>query len=296
MTTQPVTPTSCSFLGLKEDPDSSLSFPSTGNFCYHCKPIAVPQFQQQENFCLSLSYTNCPVYKQAADQPLPADLAAEIKKSPGLTLNPKIILMLIIGAVLSVFLIWQGFVFFRTGQLDRRIFMQLSTEKTPTPTRAASEEVPSLTPTATIVAPTNTLLPTPTHLPTNTPLAPQKHALETPIQVEKDQFLIHLAMDGEGFDYLAKNYKTSVDVIRAINYKLPPTVWVNMPVVISPGLTVVNSAWPAFQAYKVLDAEITIDLLANKLNVDAALLKKYNACLDGCMLKENDWVIVPYSK
>jgi hypothetical protein len=103
-------------------------------------------------------------------------------------------------------------------------------------------------------------------------------------------------MDGEGFDYLAKNFKTSVDVIRAINYKLPPTVWVDMPVVIALGLKIVDPASPAFQAYKVLDAEIDIEQLAKKLNVDAALLKKYNACLNGCVLKENDWVILPYSK
>jgi hypothetical protein len=117
-----------------------------------------------------------------------------------------------------------------------------------------------------------------------------------PVSVADHEYLIHLAMDSEGFDYLAKTYKTSVDVIRAINYLLPPAIWVNLPIVVSPGMTSVDPALPALQAYKVVDQEISVEDLAAKLQVDVSLFKLYTACPDGCNFSQGDWVIVPHSK
>jgi hypothetical protein len=144
---------------------------------------------------------------------------------------------------------------------------------------------PKLTPTTNV-----------TPSPTLTIFSPQKHALETPIKVDNHIFLIHLALDGEGFDYLVKTFETTIDVIRSLNYLLPPAIWVNLPIVISPGLDTVDPALPEFQAYKVKDTEISIEDLAKILDVDPELLRHYNACLSGCSLVNGDWLIIPYKK
>ena len=66
----------CPFLGLKDDPDTSLSFPSLWNYCHRSKPIAVVRPEHQRNYCLADEYGNCPVYIQDQEAPLPLEIRA----------------------------------------------------------------------------------------------------------------------------------------------------------------------------------------------------------------------------
>jgi hypothetical protein len=189
---------------------------------------------------------------------------------------------------------WFSYQFLRTGRLNIPFMRQISPTSVIIPT---ATNTPTLAlPTATLVLPTKTLIPTATHTSSPTPLPPQRHALEVPVIVNKQEYLIHRVMDGDGFDYLAKTYKTSVEVIRAINYLLPPAIWVNLPIVVSPGVTAVDPTLPALQAYEVFNDTISLDDLAVKLKVDAKLLRLFNNCPDGCTLAKGDWIIVPHTK
>jgi hypothetical protein len=58
----------------------------------------------------------------------------------------------------------------------------------------------------------------------------------------------------------------------------------------------VDPELPAFQPYEVTEAKITIDELAQKLEVDSMLLRYFNACPDNCRLAAGDWLIIPYPK
>lgn len=63
----------CPFLGVMEDPDTSLAFPSELNFCHAAEPPAVPRFDHQADRCLALAYLSCPVYTSNPKGPLPAE-------------------------------------------------------------------------------------------------------------------------------------------------------------------------------------------------------------------------------
>ena len=111
-------------------------------------------------------------------------------------------------------------------------------------------------------------------------IVPQVHALEVPINVGDHKFLIHRVGVGETFEILAKNYTTTPDVIRSLNYSMRSSLWANSLIVISPGLQTVDLALPAFKTYQVSKQGIMIDELAGKLTVDPALLRLYNGCDD----------------
>lgn len=64
----------CPYLGLKRDPSTVLEFPSERNHCHHARPIAPVNLRYQRLACLTDRYTNCPVYQQASERPLPEDL------------------------------------------------------------------------------------------------------------------------------------------------------------------------------------------------------------------------------
>lgn len=69
--------TACPFLGIKDDPTTSLNFPSTGNFCHHSRPISPINANHQEKFCLSGEHQNCPLYRAATPVPMPRSLLGQ---------------------------------------------------------------------------------------------------------------------------------------------------------------------------------------------------------------------------
>ena len=69
----------CPFLGVLEDPETSLGFPSEMNYCHAAEPPGVPRFDQQLDRCLSLTYLGCPVYSAQEKGPLPKDIRLGIK-------------------------------------------------------------------------------------------------------------------------------------------------------------------------------------------------------------------------
>ncbi len=65
----------CPYLGLLEDSQTTLSYPSSSNLCYHALPIAPPNLDHQRSFCFGgRQHTLCPVFTRSLLAPLPPDI------------------------------------------------------------------------------------------------------------------------------------------------------------------------------------------------------------------------------
>ncbi len=66
----------CPYLGLLQDPQTTLAFPSASNLCYHAKPLAAPSIEYQRSFCLNgRQHTLCPVFSRSELAPLPPEIS-----------------------------------------------------------------------------------------------------------------------------------------------------------------------------------------------------------------------------
>ncbi len=170
--------------------------------------------------------------------------------------------------------------------------------RTSTPTSTATRTSTS-TPTATrtstpTLTATRTSTPTLTATRTSTPtLTAKLYTLEVPFKVDNIGYVLHKVKSGESLTFLTDQYQTSVEAISALNYVLPVPLWEDWVVVVSPG---VKSAvgLPSFETYQVVDAGISIEELAKRLNVDPTMLKHYNLCDTVCHLKVGDWLVIPH--
>ncbi len=280
----------CPYLGLKNDPSTSLTYPSTGNVCFHCQSPTIPKLEYQEHYCLTESHVECSVYHKPETKEFPVELKQIVVK-PKQQTKPWQLPVLFIGVVLAGILIWFGY--------QSVTFTSLAATFTQIPYQTATEEVkPQTSPT---IPPTSTdkptaVPPTATPEPTQTLLPPQFHGLEIPVSVDGKQFLIHMVIEGDQMLFLARDYKTSIEVIQALNNGIPQALWAGTGIVIAPGMVEIDPPLPAFSTYKVTEIEIKIEALAVKLKTDPALFQHYNRCEPGCLLKKGDWVIVPVKK
>jgi len=274
----------CPFIGLRDDSRTFFTYPSTGNHCFHCRFPAVPLLTHQEAYCLGGKHAGCPLYRQDDSKPFPLQFRAGKGHRAARSGSTGRLLVIFIGILLLGLV---GFIFFQKFVTPPLMIPQQTFPTQTVPT--------DIQPSATILPPTRSPAPTSTLVPTATSLPPV-HALEVQIIVGDHKFIIHRVVEGQTFEMLAVTYTTTSEVIRALNPSLNPPLLANSAIVISPGLQSIDPALPAFQAYEVTEAEITIDELAGKLNVDPALLRHYNACDDNCRLAVGDWLIIPIPK
>ena len=281
---QTVTPTpDCPFLGLKNDTRTSLAYANTANHCFHCQVPAIPRLDHQTAFCLTSNFIECSVFAQSEKLPFPGKLKQAVKRPEQQRLVWRTILLLL-GLLLVAVLAWQ-------------VYLSISARQIATAQAAAPASIPSSTPTSPPPTSTPTSQPaSATPSPTATSLPPQKHTLEVPVKVDGQEFIIHAVTTGEQMVLLARDYQTSVEAIQALNYQMSTSVWVGGAIVIAPDTLAIDPAVPAMAAYKVADAEISLQDLAVKLGVDLALLKRYTRCPDGCQLHSGDWVMLPYPR
>ena len=280
----------CPQLGLKGDPSSSVSYPSGGNFCFHCPRPTSPLPLHQKMYCLSENYDQCPVFIQSEKDSYPPHqigasgpfLFEDYPYARKLALFTSIVCIILVAVIFYFF--W-GTNRFNFAQV---VPTAVITEKTATPVPQVDLVilVPSVIPLTKFPSPVPSI--TPTFLPE--PL----HALESPIRVDEHTYIIHFVKAGQGFDYFINKYNTTPDVIRALNFKMPAGIWVKKPIVISPGMTSVDPTLPEFEVYLVTDDKISIDDLAIKLAIDSDLFKKFNGCRAGCTVKKDDYLLIPH--
>jgi hypothetical protein len=314
----------CPYLGLMDDSDTSLAFPSAWNACHRSRPGATPSLRHQAEFCLGESHVHCPVFlnQQAS---LPKHLRARGQGQPARRSPVATWILLLVLAVALAGLAWglltPGLIF-PVPTPTSTATPRPTSSGTPTATATASltptvTDTPSLTPTLGTVTmtwtptqtftPTRTLTPSrtatwtytpsPTATQTGTPSLTQtlsKRGLEMPIGAEL-QFVIHRVQIGENMNQYAAKYNTSVEAIVMVNYKLKTPLWEDTLLVIPVGLTDV-AGLPSFEAHRVTEADRSAEALAAELGVSAAELQLYNAIAAGELLQPGDWLLVPHPR
>lgn len=98
----------CPFLGLPDDPDTRLDFPSPGNVCHKASPSGPIKVDYQHHTCLTGQHAQCPIYTAAQPVPVPNALLAaapRIRLPQSLTSLGR--LPLVLGGVVLV-----GFILF----------------------------------------------------------------------------------------------------------------------------------------------------------------------------------------
>lgn len=64
----------CPHLGVEEDTQTCLAYPSSWNLCHRARPAALVRLGHQRKICLSPAHVVCPVFQNEIRAPLPADL------------------------------------------------------------------------------------------------------------------------------------------------------------------------------------------------------------------------------
>jgi hypothetical protein len=297
----------CPSIGLMDDADTSLGYPSNWNYCHRSKPIAPPRFRHQEEFCLSGKYSQCPVFLSQQVAPLPEDLRIP-RSTSDLTRNNirrnLVIALMVFIAVMA--LGWgiasQGmFAAPGIGKATQTSFATALSTVTatslPLPTMNVSPP-PTLTYTMTVHVLSSFITDTPTYTPTlyrtTTPSStPSK--LDVPFGTDY-KFVIHKASGGERFEQFATQYNTSVEAIQAINYNnITNPLFSDVFLVIPVGFTDVAKL-PRFVVYFVKENErgISVEMLAKRLRVNPLDLKYYNGWTNaGDRPLVGDYLLVP---
>ena len=272
----------CPYLGLEDDADTSLAFPSVWNTCHRGRRTVSPSLEHQAEHCLNENHRNCVAFPDGqATLPLPHRLRAsynDTKKSQPSAYQS--FAFIFIGILVLLGLGW-GF---------------LAQRHTP-PTVS---EIPSLTMTVLmtpVATQTAALTPIPTFTMAVTPKplltgeAVSKRQLDQPIGSDY-QFVIHKILYGENLNQFASRYNTSIEAILMVNYDLKTPVWVDELVIIPVGFTNV-SALPAFEAYEVPRADMSLQVLALGFGVSLKDLRYYNAVGMDESLRVGEWLLIP---
>lgn len=322
----------CPYLGLADDAQTSLAFPSAWNTCHRHQPGVVPSLHHQTEFCLVEQHAQCPVYlNQQATLPRHQRSVTQTPKarsSPLLALLGGLILLMALGGLGWTFLSPSALLFLSTPTSTLTFTPRPTRTSTLTPTYTFTTiptftRTPSLTPTlGTVTAsftptrtasftPTATLTrtatftpsatftrtPSRTVTPSRTPSQTQvlsKHSLEVSIG-SKYPFLIHKVRVGENMNQYAEKYHTSVEAIILVNHNLKTPLWVDTLVIVPVGFTDVADL-PSFEAHLVTEANRSVEALAAELGVSAADLRLYNALAEGELLQTGDWILVPHPR
>ncbi len=271
---------SCPHLGLEDDPDTSLAFPSIWNTCHRSRRVVCPSLDHQTEYCLSENHRNCVAFPaEQATSPLPHHLRAP-RARRSVRGGYQSLALLLTGILVLAGLGWR--------LLAHKYSLPVVT-KMPTLTRIASM-TPSATHTAFL---TSTLVPTATGTPISR-FAGQtvsKHQLEQPIGSDY-RFVIHRVLDGENTNQYAAKYNTSIEAIVMVNYKFQTPLLAGALVIIPVGFTEVSNL-PAFEPYQVSKTDSLLKVLALRLSVSLEDLRYYNAIGPDESLQPGDWLLIP---
>ncbi|HET9913023.1 MAG TPA: LysM peptidoglycan-binding domain-containing protein [Anaerolineales bacterium] len=274
----------CPYLGLDDDADTSLAFPSGWNTCHRGRRAVSPSLEYQSEYCLGENHQKCAVFlSERGTLPLQHHLRANHNRTGKSGRGYWGLAFLLIGILALVGLGW---------------FFLRSSQSRPTVT-----EPPLFTNTA-LMPPTNTPTSAFTHTPAFTMTAAQspisngaavsKRQLDQPIGSDY-KFVIHKVLYGENLGQYASWYNTSVEAILAVSYDLKTPIWVDAVVIIPVGFTNTYGL-PAFEAYEVPRADMSLNVLALSFGVSLKDLRYYNAIDMDESLQAGDWLLIPRLK
>lgn len=271
----------CPFLGLDDDRETALSYPSVHNYCYHLKSASSVDLIQQRQFCLSNKYNTCPIYSNENVVKAPEGWG----RKNNLSLKPKpwMIWALVFFAFVVIVLISYLLGLFKKPPAANPIL------NSPSPTTSVVEANSTSLPTLTLAV--ITAEPTITEVPTQA-IEIVPHMLETPFR-NSPRLLVHQVKEGEGFIMLAEKYQTSVDAIKAINYAITDSLLYNQILVI-PVNTSDISDLPSFSVYQEQEGNVTVEELANRMQLDAASFSSYNDLPLNYLVSQGEMLLIPH--
>lgn len=274
-------PDTCPHLGLADDPQTALAYPSEWNLCYHCRPARPADLEHQSRYCLAPGHSACPIFLAAGGAAMPAALRLQAtrrsRRRPAIVFALLALLALTLGgAAWMAERARQEARYLGTSAVETAVMLHLQpvAGDTDTPLAGTSTATPAASDTAE----------PPASPPGTTRGLDQVIGRET-------RFIIHRIATGENIALLAERYNTTDAAIVAVNYVLPVPIWVDWVVVIPIERTDV-AGLPPFEPYQV-QADITAEALVAELNTGLDDFIAFNDLQPGELLQTGDWVLVP---
>ncbi|MDD2921894.1 MAG: hypothetical protein PHQ36_06360 [Anaerolineales bacterium] len=284
-------PQICPFLGLEDDADSSLAFPSDSNYCHRSAPISPVKTNYQREFCLSGKHRQCLVFSRRQIGPLPDHIRAK-KNRAGETrkISQRNIIAVLIALIVIFMLEWQSLTQTKSQPPETTATPTLYALPTKTPTQTLAPTLPpptlAATSTPTLHIPffgSVTVTSSPTATPSLTPTVfISRHQIDVPIGTDK-KFIIHRLAYKENLDPYVEKYNTSIEAVVAINYYLYLTNPVKRDVLIVFPIGFADvSGLPTLAIYQITEKErgINYEDLAWRLRIETSDLKYYNGVTD----------------
>ena len=279
----------CPHLGMAEDPQTCLAYPSEWNLCQRARPAAAVRLEHQRAACLLPVHTACPVYQSEQAKSLPAHLRKP-RSMPG---SRKMALLVVVVALIGfgLWAAWRSNPGMALLVQDNLPSFNSTQPASPRASNLATFAIPP-SPAAPQVSAQKTFpppVPSPIRDATSVPLKNCGYALEDRIELEGRVLTLHQVAYGESMDMLALNYETSIQAIQALNYFLPSPLWANVVIVIPIGSTDVSDL-PIFEPALVAEPVVSQDTLAQQLSATAVDLVYNN--LDAECPAYTGWVLV----
>jgi hypothetical protein len=292
----------CPYLKMRDDPETSMAFPSVWNYCFKAAPHASVRLEYQTEVCQTTRFMECPVYQREGNGALPKELRGRHEHSHTPQRRRRLIVFLL--AIMMLGLAFWGldvkFHFFHW------LASQVSAPSGPVATaspHALQTLMPPLTPSAwlpTLPALVIPLLPFETTVassfteaatPAVSPVASMcGYPRDTPIGTNR-RFLIHRVGGGESLNGYEAAYQTTAAAILAVNYGLHTPIPSNIVIVIPLGQTDVKGL-PAFETYLAEEPDSSIASLSAKLDTDPQEFALYNNLPAVCRAFSG-WLLVP---
>lgn len=287
----------CPYLGKEDDSTTFFAYPSPSNHCYRPEQPVRLASTYQGQFCLKGEHLQCPVFSPGWAGVLPKELVPP-RHSARRGARPRALaLAILLAALISLGAAGAGWWFLMApapGSPPAGLHASLTPPPTvgpsptaaalPEPLQAAGSPAPTASPPPSA---TPTLSQTPTQIPPPTP----GPALETPISPQFP-LLIHRVLPGESLMFLAVQYNTSIEAIRAVNGIENALLWVDQLLVIPFGMTEVSHL-PAFVVYQVPPEGQTVDQVAQLFAASQEDLRLYNTLGARPELPGGRWLIIP---
>ena len=281
-------PSHCPYLNLRDDPQTSLAFPSIWNYCYRAVPPASVRIEHQVQVCQTARFSECTVFQRKESRALPVELQS-VRVAPKASRRRSLRFALLGLLLLVILFLWGIQAGFNLSSL-----WNLGSIKSPLETVLSTPSVPAVPSSNLILAPSRISQSTATpKINATTNLSNAGFCgvpLDTPIGTDQ-KFIIHRVARGESLNGYEAAYRTSSEAILAVNYGLHVPVLSNAVIVIPLDQTDA-SALPSFDVYQADESDGPLDSLSSKLGVDPQELAHYNDLSQPCPFFSG-WLLVP---
>jgi hypothetical protein len=279
----------CPHLGLPEDPQTALAFPSPWNYCHHARPKAPVATTWQTEFCHSAGHTACPLLQQERRRPLPPEARSRVQHHHRHRRGVLTVILVLAGIMFASILLlaWLG------PERVQAAWAQPPQVPATVPSTAA---LPAAFDPAATAAPGPAQTAVPALTPTGEPISPSGagicgYKLDEAFGADP-QFVLHQARGGESLNIYAGKYSSSIAAILAANRSLELPLQINAIVVIPLGVQ--EWSGPAFDPYYQPRDGAPLKALLESTGAAQEPFLRYNAFPSTCQTFTG-WMLVPSS-